>query len=493
MFLRRVLLSALMIAALQVADPRAQPIESNYRRAEQTFNSALSLDQRIFFQVLLTASGQSFAVPVERFNVKLFNSIRRFQSDNALVPSGIPDGPFIDRLFLLANPMLDLWGFQWVSHPYRRARIWVPLGLGLKSTYNDFGLVFNDQRNRMQIDFTTVPNVGIQLNYLAITESLAKENAKIHYHVRKEDWFVVSFTQASGVDGYMRYHQDGTNVTGFSLFWDNRNGNVNGERVAVLMSASLRSSLSGAVFTDPPKSRVAEAPKPDPESPTEKARAPAPNTNEPAKVEAKISTGTGFFVNSDGSFVTNAHVIEGCSTVLVKTDDAAVNEAKVIAVDATNDLAILRLSKAPKGVAKLRVAPRLGESVAAFGFPHSDMLSSSGNFTLGNITALSGLHDDSRHLQVSAPVQSGNSGGPLLDSYANVIGVVALKLNALRVAINEGDLPQNVNFAVKAAILASFLDSNRVSYESAPVDRKTMEPADIADQARAISGFVACK
>ena len=71
--------------------------------------------------------------------------------------------------------------------------------------------------------------------------------------------------------------------------------------------------------------------------------------------------------------------------------------------------------KAPKRVAALRIGTRLGEGVEAFGFPHSDLLSTSGNFTLGNVAALTGLHDDSRYLQVSVPVQAGNSGGPLLD------------------------------------------------------------------------------
>jgi S1-C subfamily serine protease len=121
------------------------------------------------------------------------------------------------------------------------------------------------------------------------------------------------------------------------------------------------------------------------------------------------------------------------------------------------------------------------------------MLSTSGNFTLGNITALTGMGDDSRFMQVSAPVQSGNSGGPLLDQNGNLVGVVTAKLNALKVALKDGDLPQNVNFAVKSAILATFLDSNRVSFQAGTTAPKPLDPADIADQAKAISGFVVCR
>jgi S1-C subfamily serine protease len=234
-----------------------------------------------------------------------------------------------------------------------------------------------------------------------------------------------------------------------------------------------------------------------PESPSRPAQehheAPASNQPEP-KASELVSTGTGFFVARDGSFVTNAHVIEDCTMVRVKTDDASILDAKIIARDATNDLAILHLDKSPKKIAALRVAIRLGEGVAAFGFPHADILSSSGNFTVGNITALSGMGDDSRSFQFSAPVQAGNSGGPLLDMFGNVVGVVSAKLNALKMAAEGGDLPQNVNFAVKSAILASFLDANRVTFEvAASGGQKPLEAADVADQARAISGFVVCK
>ena len=90
-------------------------------------------------------------------------------------------------------------------------------------------------------------------------------------------------------------------------------------------------------------------------------------------------------------------------------------------------------------------------------------------------------------------MQSGNSGGPLLDGSGNLVGVVSAKLDAMRMASNSGDLPQDVNFAVKSAILASFLDANRVIYGVGVASGNPMEPADIADRARAMSGFVWCR
>ena len=95
-------------------------------------------------------------------------------------------------------------------------------------------------------------------------------------------------------------------------------------------------------------------------------------------------------------------------------------------------------------------------------------------------------------LVTSAPVQAGNSGGPLLDGAGDLVGVVSAKLDAAKMTMKSGDLQQSVNFAVKSAILASFLDANRVSYKVGTAGQ-AMEPADIADQARAMSGFVVCR
>ena len=94
-------------------------------------------------------------------------------------------------------------------------------------------------------------------------------------------------------------------------------------------------------------------------------------------------------------------------------------------------------------------------------------LASSGNTTLGNITALAGLRDDSRFIQISASVQPGNSGGPVLDEAGRLIGVIEGKLDALKVARVTGDIPQNVNFAILASTLAHFLEASRIPYEFA--------------------------
>lgn len=216
-----------------------------------------------------------------------------------------------------------------------------------------------------------------------------------------------------------------------------------------------------------------------------------PSASEPPKSGA--SSGTGFFVTARGEIATNAHVVDGCRSIIVKTSQGDTVSATVAAKDAANDLAVLTTTLAPKTTAAIRSGVRLGESVAAFGFPLADVLASSGNFTPGAVTALSGLGDDSRYLQISAPVQPGNSGGPLLDQGGAVVGLVSAKLNALKFMLaTNGDIPQNVNFAIKGRVLANFLESSRVAFTEGELGQPVAAP-DLADKATAMSVFIVCR
>jgi S1-C subfamily serine protease len=126
-----------------------------------------------------------------------------------------------------------------------------------------------------------------------------------------------------------------------------------------------------------------------------------------------------------------------------------------------------------------------------YGFPLAGLLASGGNATIGNITALAGLANDSRFLQISAPVQPGNSGGPLLDRSGNVVGVVVAKLNALDIASVTGDIPQNVNFAIKASVAVAFLDAQHVDHGDTEGGAVLTTP-DVAERGKALTAQVIC-
>jgi S1-C subfamily serine protease len=169
---------------------------------------------------------------------------------------------------------------------------------------------------------------------------------------------------------------------------------------------------------------------------------------------AEISSGSGIVIGAKGEVLTNAHVVEGCQKITVKDASGNPETAVLVARDERNDLAVIRLAWPASSVAVFREgAPiRAGDAIVALGYPLSGLPSSDANVSVGNVNALAGLHDDSRYLQISAPVQPGNSGGPLLDVSGHLIGIVTAKLDAVRVARFTGDIPQNVNFALKAEV-----------------------------------------
>jgi serine protease Do len=188
--------------------------------------------------------------------------------------------------------------------------------------------------------------------------------------------------------------------------------------------------------------------------------------------------------------LTNAHVVEACRLINVIVDGQS-TAASLVAKDETNDLALIATGLHPTQMAHWRLQVRRGEDVVVYGFPLAEVLSSSGNVATGNVTALAGIGNDSRLLQISAPVQPGNSGGPLFDRNGNVVGIVVSKLNAMKVAELIGDIPQNINFAIKAPVAATFLEAHRVEYD----DEKSadvLSTPDIADRASTFTVQVIC-
>lgn len=186
----------------------------------------------------------------------------------------------------------------------------------------------------------------------------------------------------------------------------------------------------------------------------------APQGGLPRNPARAAATGSGFIVAA-GAVMTNAHVVRFCTRMTARNAAGQTVEARLRAADTRRDLAILVVPADFGPPLAFRESPpvQLGESVITYGFPLSGLLSSGPSLTTGSISALSGLRDNPAQFQISAPVQPGNSGGPLLDAQGNVAGIVTSKLNAAEVAkITGGDIPQNVNFAIKASEALAFLD-----------------------------------
>jgi S1-C subfamily serine protease len=209
---------------------------------------------------------------------------------------------------------------------------------------------------------------------------------------------------------------------------------------------------------------------------------------------AEVASGSGVFIGA-GEVLTNAHVVEDCRSIKLTFVNGSPETATLVARDERNDLAVVRTKRKhdAASIAAFREAPPLrpGDSVVALGYPLAGVLASGANLTVGNVSALSGLSDDSRYIQMSAPVQPGNSGGPLLDTSGHVVGIVSSKLDAVRVARAIGDIPQNVNFALKADVVRTFLDSKLISYKMESSTTR-LSSADVGEIARPFTVYVAC-
>jgi S1-C subfamily serine protease len=207
----------------------------------------------------------------------------------------------------------------------------------------------------------------------------------------------------------------------------------------------------------------------------------------------KVGSGTVFIVSSDGHAITNQHVVNGCKELRLQGTDLAL---RLVTADAVNDLALLKLPEPESRSAPLSADPaktRQGEDIVVFGFPLNSVLSSGGNLTPGVVSALTGLGNNTNQIQITAPVQPGSSGSPVLNKKGEVVAVVSQKISDVALVKATGAVGQNVSFAVNGQTLRSFLDANQVKYKSgAGFFAGEKSPADLADAARQWTHVVEC-
>lgn len=169
------------------------------------------------------------------------------------------------------------------------------------------------------------------------------------------------------------------------------------------------------------------------------------------------ASGSGFVLSSNGVIVTNYHVIDGANgvDVFVNRDNGVKKyRAKVLISDKTNDISLLQIDD--NTFAKFSALPYavkttiqdVGTNVFALGYPMSNILGEEIKVTDGIISSKTGYQGDIVTYQISAPIQSGNSGGPLFDKQGNIVGIT-----------NAG-VPdaQNVGYAIKTSYLKNLID-----------------------------------
>ncbi len=195
-------------------------------------------------------------------------------------------------------------------------------------------------------------------------------------------------------------------------------------------------------------------------------------------------SGTGWPV-AGGFVVTNHHVVVGHDNIVLLRRDGEQIRATVAVYDAVNDLALLKPESSnflPPALPLADRSAQVGEQVFTVGYPHPDMMGVEAKLTQGIVNARTGLMSDPRMYQISVPMQAGNSGGPLLNMNGEVVGVVMAKMSAVKVFEWTGDLPQNVNYAVKAGYVRVLLSSVDPTANLAVLPAKKDNLTSLADR-----------
>lgn len=228
----------------------------------------------------------------------------------------------------------------------------------------------------------------------------------------------------------------------------------------------------------------------DGQAPDETREHASPQTPEPIGREGRelALTGSGVVINHLGHIVTNYHVIADCRQVRIP----GIGVAQLVAENPDDDLALLRVSGAPPATAAFSSdGVRPGDAVVVMGYPLTGLLAREMNVTTGNVSAAAGPGGDSRLIQITAPVQPGNSGGPVIDASGHLVGIVVARLDGLEMARQIGVMPQNVNFAIKASVVRDFLETSGTPFETAIFGWRR-DTAEIADEARDYTMLLEC-
>lgn len=224
---------------------------------------------------------------------------------------------------------------------------------------------------------------------------------------------------------------------------------------------------------------------------TAKATPSQPGAKKPAV--RRSSSGSGIVVSRDGHVLTNQHVVRQCDSYEVIDNASRRLPAALQAADHARDLALLTVKGGFDAAAPVRtdMTPRLGEAVTVVGYPLVAVLGTRPTVGFGHVSSTVGVRGNTGQMQISVPIQRGNSGGPVLDQAGNVIGVVVSKLDALKVAQRMGDLPQNVNFAIRGEAVRNFLEAQGVNF-TASDDASKLENTEIASRGAAFTVRVRC-
>jgi S1-C subfamily serine protease len=185
-------------------------------------------------------------------------------------------------------------------------------------------------------------------------------------------------------------------------------------------------------------------------------------------------SGTCFAIGPRGELATAEHVVRGAGALTIQFPGKAPLQARLLTSSPKDDVAILVVpTETPDFLPLVPPADvaNSGTKVFTFGFPIVELLGTDAKFTDGSISSLSGIQGEPRILQMTVPIQPGNSGGPVVTENGFAVGIVTSSASSLSFFHATGTLPQGINWAVKADRVLELL--KRPVEPASPVDRNT--------------------
>ena len=217
-----------------------------------------------------------------------------------------------------------------------------------------------------------------------------------------------------------------------------------------------------------------------------KVEKPKPDLNK----TYKVASGTGFYVSNAGHLITNDHVVDGCEIIKIQSTGTDINTV-ILATDPKNDLALLKASHMPSIYFSIsNNDPEELQDVIVAGYPFGDAFSSTIKFTQGVVSSLAGIGNDYSQFQIDAAIQPGNSGGPIVDMYGNMIGVAVSKLSYKKILKDYGVVPENTNFGIKASAVRNLMAANNVKVKSP--QSKTVTTSEKVKSIKAATVHLTC-
>ena len=208
--------------------------------------------------------------------------------------------------------------------------------------------------------------------------------------------------------------------------------------------------------------------------------------------EVQKSSGSGFFLTTNGIIATNAHVVDNAETLKVQISNEIGNfeySAKVLLVDSKNDVALIKIEDEKfQGLSSIPYSlvekADIGEKAFTIGYPLNDVMGTNYKVTDGIVSAISGIEDDMRYYQISVPLQPGNSGGPLFNNQGDVIGITTARLNSQAIGADI----ENVNYAIKISYLLILYNMlpNAEKLSTSPTNTKK----ELQDQVKILKNYV---